>query len=413
MSGLNVVYGPTGSGKTTVADFLAHALYGQPPSAGPHAAGRVVPDGEALVESGDARYRLRRSQSGAAGVRLTVSSLDGSAVDHDTVRRMLGGLSPFLLRRLCAISFREPPQIEWLLSAQFAREFQAVGVGSPTEGNRRTTELLARRDTLAKELETRLAGEGRASRDLDARRRELDRLIGEAEREAAVVEQRFRSVEAALTETDTRLRYRRLEMNVDRNWQGAAPGDWEGQLAELDTQVARWRTALAELAGREATVQARLAQVQPSVGAAAATVIDERAWLAVARQLAADLSGEVARLARASASEQCVCRDAHPRLRPIVETFQRQLDVLGTLVEERRQELAAAELEAEVGHLARSQAELGRQLEYLLDRRQSVARGTQPSRRPISREATSTAAAYGRAGQRPRRLVWPPPTRNN
>ncbi len=379
--GLSVVYGPAGSGKTTVAEFLAHVLYGQPPAAAPSGEPRAVPDGEAVVENGAARYRLRRCQSGAAGGRLTVSSLDGVAVDHDTVRRMLGGLSPLLLRRLCAISFRQPAQIESLLSAEFAREFASLGVGSPTENKRRTTELLARRDTLAKELETRLAGEGRASRDLDARRRELDRLIGDAEREAATVEQRFRSVEAALTETDTRLRYRRLEMNVDRTWWGAAPTDWEGQLAELDSQIARWRTVLAELAGREATVRSRLAQVRPSVGAAAATVIDEQAWLAVARQLAADLSGEVARLARASASEQCVCRDAHPRLRPIVETFQRQLEVLATLVAERQQELTAAELETEVGHLARSQAELGRQLEYFLDRRQTVVRGAQPARR--------------------------------
>ena len=156
---------------------------------------------------------------------------------------------------------------------------------------------------------------------------------------------------------------------------GRAPIDWEGQLAELDVQIARWRTALAELASREATVRSRLAQVQPSVGAAQATVVDEQAWLAVARQLAADLSGEVARLARASTSEQCVCRDAHPRLRPIVETLQRQLDVLAALVTERQQELTAAELELEAGHLARSQTELGRQLAYLLDRRQTVARG--------------------------------------
>lgn len=393
MLGLNVVYGPAGSGKTTVAEFLSHVLYGRPPLRAPLGQAGVVPEGEALVAWGDVKYRLRRHQGGAAGGRLTVSALDSSAVDRDTVRRMLGGLSPLVLRPLCAIGFRQPPDLRWLLSAEFAREFGVLGVTSPRETNRRTEELLARRDTLAKELETRLAGEGRASRELDSRRRELDRLIGDAERENAATNQRFRSVEAALTETDARLRYRRLEMNADRTWWGAAPTDWESQVAELDAQIARWRTTLAELAAREATVRGRLAQVQPSVGAASATVVDEQAWLAVARQLAADLSGEVARLARASASNECVCRDAHPRLRPIVETFQRQLDGLAALVNEREQSLAAAELEAEAGHLSRSQAELGRQLEYLLERRQIVARGSQPARRIVRGPAASQIAA--------------------
>jgi DNA repair exonuclease SbcCD ATPase subunit len=381
MLGVNVVYGPAGSGKTTIAEFLTHVLYGQPPSADQRGEIRAVPDGEAVVESSGARYRLRRAHSGAGRTRLTVSSLEGAVVDHETVRRMLGGLSPFLLRRLCAISFREPPQVESLLSAEFAREFGALGVGLPTENRQRTEELLARRDSLAKELETRLAGEGKASRELDARRLELDRQIDDAERKAESTKQRFHTVESALTETDTRLKYRRLELNADRTWWGGPPTDWEGQLAELDAQIARWRTALAELASREATVRSRLAEVRPSVGAETATIVDEQAWLAVARQLAADLSGEVARLARASASQQCVCRGAHPRLRPIVDTFQRQLDVLAALLTERQQELTAAELEIEAGHLSRSQAELARQLEYLLDRRQAVARGTRPARR--------------------------------
>ena len=382
MLGLNVVYGPAGSGKTTVADFLAHVLYGQPPSA--------VASGRKRVPAG------RRGGDGERQCAVSVaaqSDRNGRCAAHGLGARRGGGGSRhraaharWSVAVLAATIVRDqlPPAPADRVTAE--RRVCAASLGRLAWDRRRNPIAEPRSCWLGatrwpRNWKRGLAGEGRASRDLDARRRELDRQIGDAEREATATEQRFRSVEAALTETDTRLRYRRLEMNADRTWWGAAPIDWEAQLAELDAQIARWRTALAELASREATVRSRLAQVQPSVGAAQATVVDEQAWLAVARQLAADLSGEVARLARASTSEQCVCRDAHPRLRPIVETLQRQLDVLAALVTERQQELTAAELELEAGHLARSQTELGRQLEYLLDRRQTVARGAQPARR--------------------------------
>jgi hypothetical protein len=354
-----------------------------------------MPNGEAIVESGAARYRLRRFQRGPTS-RLTVSSLDGTSVDRETVRRMLGGLSPLLLRRLYTIDFTHSPPIELLLSEEIAREFQTLGFGNAADGGRRAAELLARRDKLAKELETRLAGEGQASRDLDARRRELGRQIADVERESAAMNLRFRSVESALTETDTRLRYRRLEVEVERSWLPAPSDDRETRLAELDKQIARWRTALADLATQEAGLRARLANAQATARTTAAIITDERGWLRIARQLAADLTGEVSRLARANASEQCVCRDAHPRLRPVVETILRQLDVLATFVTEHEQALSAIELAAEISHLARSQAELSSLLEQLVRRRQALASDGALNRRPKIRELTGSKLPSGR-----------------
>jgi uncharacterized protein YhaN len=95
----------------------------------------------------------------------------------------------------------------------------------------------------------------------------------------------------------------------------------------------------------------------------------------VARQLVTDLSGEVARLARASGTEQCVCRDAHPRLRPIVETVERQLSVLENLADEQHRAICAAELRIEIDRLCGSQEELRRHVDHLLDRRQAAAAG--------------------------------------
>jgi hypothetical protein len=386
-SGLSCYYGPRDAGKSTVADLLGQALYGKQPA--PEAfngATRMAPEGEVIIESIRGHFRLRRYQDGTPSGRLTVASLDLSPVHEHSVAELLGGLSPAVLSRLAAVSFDESPASSGLVE-DFVRQLRALEGNGPESG-RRTMELAARRDALAQELETRIAAERRMSGDLDSQSRVLDRLIRDEQRETAALEQRLRAVEASLAETDARLRYRRLELNTELRWNATESEDVEPELAELDEQIARWRTMLGELANRESAVRARLAQARPGNGACATTVTDQRAWLAVARQLTADLEGEVARLARATASDQCVCRDAHPRLRPIVETAQRQLDVLDALVQQQDRGVRAAALQQEIAHLGRSQVELRGQLEHLLDRREALSRSAHPSRRLTAADAS-------------------------
>jgi predicted flap endonuclease-1-like 5' DNA nuclease len=102
--------------------------------------------------------------------------------------------------------------------------------------------------------------------------------------------------------------------------------------------------------------------------------------LGLTRELVADLQGEVARFARASESNLCVCDEAHPRLRPIVDTLRRQLGSLSAITDQQEQAARTADLHEEAEHLARSQAELRGQLEHLLDQRQALGRSARPSR---------------------------------
>lgn len=122
--GLNVFHGPSASGKSTVADLVTHTIYGR--RSIPESAQAAAPQGEVIVEHRDRRYRLRRSHDETAGERLTVAALDQSPVDQDTVRQLVACLSPALLRPLFAVSFRESPRLDWLLSAEFSRDFRAA-----------------------------------------------------------------------------------------------------------------------------------------------------------------------------------------------------------------------------------------------------------------------------------------------
>ena len=134
-------------------------------------------------------------------------------------------------------------------------------------------------------------------------------------------------------------------------------------------------------------------------GRARRLIADQQTWLAVSRQLSADLSGEVSRLARASASQQCVCHDAHPRLRPIAETIERQLVVLEACIQEQRRALSATELQGEIDGLVRTQAELRRHLEHLLDRRQAHTFGARSAREDAN--GAKTGLQRGRC-----RAIW-------
>ncbi|MCI0332023.1 MAG: hypothetical protein L0228_02205 [Planctomycetes bacterium] len=392
-AGLNVVSGPARSGKSTLADLLAHTLLGKPPVALTVMGQMLAPTGEVIVEGPARQYRVRRYQEAAGTVRLTVAALDGSRADAETIHKLTSGLSPRVLSPLCAVSFRESPYIGRLLSTEFVRACSFIRREHVVLNSRRMAELAARRDHLAQELETRIAGERRVSRELETRWGELDRMVREEQEQVASLEQRLTAVETALAETDARLRYRRLELNVERQWHTVETENWDTPLSELDEQVARWRTVLSELAQRESNVRARLAEMQPSPAAGSSAVTDQRAWLAVARQLATDLAGEVSRLARSSGSDQCVCRDAHPRLRPIVETLERQLEVLETLADEQHRAICAADLRVEVDRLAGSQEELRRHVDHLLDRRQALAASAGTVREVASGARTLFSAA--------------------
>ena len=241
-AGLNGFSGPVGSGKTTLAELLSHVVYGKLPTNGNL---ELSPEGEAVAERDGVHFRLRRHHDGTRLGRLTVASPDGEPVDSETVRRLVDGLPRDVLQRYYTVNFATPP-VDGAGAAEFVRAFQALVTGG-AEANRKASELAARRDALAQELETRIAGERRISTELDHRRRELDRQIRELDQAETALELRLRAVEMALAETDARLRYRRLELNTELRWQIAEAAEWETQLAELDGEIARWRATLADL----------------------------------------------------------------------------------------------------------------------------------------------------------------------
>ena len=124
-AGLNVVHGPSASGKTTIADLISHSLYGR--RLAPMAAENpLAPAGELIALHRGRHYRLRRTPDQNSQERLTVAALDQLPVDQNTVRRLVACLSPSLLQPLYAAGFHESPNPECLTSQEFSQQYRAA-----------------------------------------------------------------------------------------------------------------------------------------------------------------------------------------------------------------------------------------------------------------------------------------------
>ncbi|QDT68393.1 hypothetical protein MalM25_13150 [Planctomycetes bacterium MalM25] len=287
---------------------------------------------------------------------------------------------------LSAVFFAEPTPLDPLrplLSAPVAEAFtrlssrRQIGQTLPEKPSTRPAEqLLRRRDELAGRIEALLAARRQESVQLD------ERLVGlDADREALAshVEELRRRVRALAEQLDAdgaRVRYEELTRVAAEAEGRQAADEWGPRVEELDEEVARWRATLAELESRETYVRAELARVRPDDAAPQLLLADQRASVAVTQRLVADLESEVARFARSGDSPHCVCNDAHPRMNPLVETLGRHVERLADLIRQQDDALRTQELLSEAAQLERSQSELRRQLEHLLERRQTLWRSS-------------------------------------
>jgi hypothetical protein len=401
---LNVFYGPARTGKSTVAQLVAHLLYGK--TDGPRRTAEAVSpllEGAIEVDSPIGKYLLRRHRDRSPQGRLSIASAGGPAVDSRTIRSLLADLSPRLLAELYAVDFAEPPRISKLLDGQFTREFMAVGqadaavarsgavcqehAAAPvTSVNRhRIDELVRRRDETARRIEEHMSAARRTSSALERELAEIDAGLAARRRQLEPLQAKLRAAEAKLTEIDATLRYFSVESTVRR---GPTIDEAQQQAAidQLDAEIARCRQTLSDLQLRDAAVRRELAEVHPDGTAdSASSLADQRATVGVLERLMDDLDAEVSQLARAHEPGRCLGCDAHARLTPVAQMLRQQLYALCGQVTEQERAVRRVQLNAEARQLARAQTDLSERLEHLLQRRQSLVHESQlAQRRPIA-----------------------------
>lgn len=355
----------------TIRDLLADLVLGVRTRGGAAPAG-----GEVEVNSSLGRFRLKRRFDNAGQVRYAVAGLDGQSVSRETVDQLLGQAGSGVLAKVFYSTPSTHGDLPSLLSKEVARYLQDHEQPPTVQSALATDDLLARRDAVAREIESRLADRRRQSEADEARLVQLDAEIAELQTQRGAIEKVLQGVESDLASVESHLRYRAIAEQTERAASAREASDWRSRIEELEAQIGQWRGTLSELEGRQAEVENELSVIHPDDAEPALPLADQRAGIAVACRLVEDLESEVARLARSAASDACVCRDAHPRLNPLVDTLGKQLTRLAELAEQQEQALHVQALRGEAAHLSRSQDDLRKQLDHLLGRRQALWRTT-------------------------------------
>ncbi|MEM9185981.1 MAG: DUF4332 domain-containing protein [Planctomycetota bacterium] len=402
-TGLAVVVAESTRIGSQLCGLIGETLYGAPSVWG----GPDSVAGEVDVATRLGRFRLRRSAGvsrGQVGGRFTIAGLDGQPASGDTIEQLLPANSAQAVARVFYATPATHGDIDALLSDSVARQLHAAPTTTAVSPrDEHTGDLLARRDAVTREIELRLADRRRESETLETLIAQLDGDAADLRRRREAVEKSLRGVESELASVESSLRYQAIAEETERAAAHRESADWRPRIDELEDQIQQWRGTLADLEAREAEVRTELSTIHPDDAEPSLPLADQRAGLAVSRRLVEDLESEVARLARSAASDACVCRDAHPRMNPLVDTLGKQLDRLATLAEQQERALHVQSLKAEAEHVARSQEELRKQLDHLLGRRQALWRTTRARPEENVRDEAIDADANDRLGLDARR----------
>ena len=394
-------------GRQQALSLLADALYQTP-----LAEERPTP-GWVELAGRTSTYRLRRQPGGVGAGRFVIETIEGNPIDRQALTQLLGGHDAPLAARVFFAHPGTHDDLATLLSPEIARALQVAEAAAPADAPApgwSPDQLLSRRDEVTREIERRLADRRKTSEELEQVVARLDTEANQLHVRRDELRKTLNGIETDLAEVESRLRYRALAEQAERETADREAADWRPRLDELEEQIEHWRKTLADLEAREAVVRTELSSVHPDDAEPSLPLADQRAGLAVARRLVEDLESEVARLARAAATDTCVCRDAHPRLNPLVDTLGKQLTRLAGLAEQQERALHVQSLHAEAAHLARSQEDLRKQLDHLLGRRQALWRTTRARPDETERDANlevtadQRVALDGRRGELQREL---------
>ena len=332
--GLNVIYGPNGSGKTTVVRFIGAILYGF----GDEVRHRYLPadsqaGGALTVQGSFGRRTILRRDDGPGHDRLIVENEDAAVGGMHRLQDLLGGVRQGVFERVFQVEFQGDLDIDKLIQTALAEGFDLLG--SHAEADRVTElqdRLQSKRQALAEittaeiafdELVRRRRGLQQEAESLQAtlqdRRASWERRLGQLDANIADLEEQVESLEEELRTVTAQIearqadrqgreaslldaRQRQLQLETQRR-QG---------LREIDAQLERWRGVLQDLEDRSRRLRDQ-AGFAPGLDLRADT--DPRRYLRRLEDGLDRLQKSVADLAAAEPG-QCQCASLRATLHP-------------------------------------------------------------------------------------------------
>lgn len=304
--GLNVVYGPPGSGKTTLARFVRAVLYGFDEATRE----RYLPVdsrgfGGAVTICGESGCQtISRYDDGSYDGRLNIEHENGTVIGRRHVPEAIAGIHLSTLDRVFAVDYRQRPGISMLIEEARQRGFDLIDGGELGKSATLERTLQEHRDTLAtlprvsdthEQLRERRATLQQTLSSLEAdlacspQTEDVSEQVARLEKQLADLQVALRPVEQDLAEVERRHREAKARYQHSRRPPDSMIPRLK-DLQEVSEQLERWQSVLHEISARRKALKEQAEQISTPSAAA-----EPRRWLGELETILDDLQSTLAK----------------------------------------------------------------------------------------------------------------------
>ncbi len=270
--GLNVIYGPNSSGKTTVVRFLSGMLYGFDADT----RRRYLPadaraSGALTLQGSFGRRTVVRHDEGSGRDSLIVENADASVGGAHRLHELLGGVRQDVFERVFQVDFEGDLDIDKLAQTALAEGFDLLGSHHESDritelqdrlhGKRQALaeiataeiafdELVRRRRSLQQETEALQATLEQRRTSWERRLGKLDAVLADLTEQIDTIEDELASINSEIDARQADQQGREVELRQARQRRQQLETERRQGLCEIDDQLARWRGVLKDLEDR-------------------------------------------------------------------------------------------------------------------------------------------------------------------
>ena len=403
-SGLNVLYGRNGSGKTTVLQFLrgmfcnfdqARRLRLLPPLKGGN------PGGALEVAIGPAVYEIiRHSRPGhhdTLAIRTQIGDPEASAeirqqmsrLKHDFIKNLffVSGPEAHSIEEMVRFALddgvelrTERKQVNWIAERIDVVEQERQDLFGPQPSRTSIESLEHRQQNIDSEIKSGLKKQKLRDSSWCSKVQSLEQKIEHLRSEADWLHSELQQVQADLMEVNDRLwsRTERIvveEQAVERVIEGESQ-EWISEIAEIDRQISHAQQVLRDLANSRFKLSIATAELTGTETPEKEIVFErQRASIAAIEAQTVQLAGLLKELKQQQGGKECLCQTVAGDLGSSLTSIQQQIALL--CQELSRQQVASEQmlLLSQRDGVDRCEVELTRQIQGLRLRRDEILHG--------------------------------------
>ena len=348
-NGLNVFFGPRGSGKSTTHAALTNAIFGN--LAGPQPFDLPSQSGT-HVSFRAGRQEVSQDSNGPAARRA-----------HQLDQQDLPKLLPWY-----SLSFdgSDLPR----LSSDFSFANTTYASAANSRNSDRIKELAIRRDLLTNEIQELESNSRRATQQLDNEISRLAHHVEVASHRLAELQQRLQVVEQQLSKIEaTRQRFDAIASRAEVN-----SSTLPHQLTEIEGEIQRWQNSIQDVDQRFSELHQNISEPGTDLPPQSELMDNQRACVSVIEQVLHEVHSMMP--TSSDADSVCHCERIQSDLEPLLHALQQHIYGICSLLSQQQAAVRQEHWRTELQNILRCRSALNDQLHFLEHQRQQIESAT-------------------------------------